>query len=255
MGEIPIGLQLYSIRHDCEADLPGCLAKVAAMGYDGVEFAGYYGWSAEDIRKMLDDCGLRCCGGHLGLPTLTGDALAETMAFQRTLGNRYLICPGLPRERTESRAAWLETARLFNEIAAAVRGEGFVTGYHNHHTEFTPMEGDLPWDLLFGNTDADVVMQLDMGNGLFGGADLVALLEGYPGRAVTVHLKPFKQGLDGHDGFRPLIGEDDVPWDDVFRVCESTGGTEWYIVEYESDKYPPLEAVERCLAALREMGK
>lgn len=255
MGKIPIGLQLYSIRHDCQNDLPGCLAKVAAMGYDGVEFAGYYGWSAPDIKKMLDDRGLTCCGGHLGLNLLTGDALAETMEFQRILANPYLICPGLPGDRTSSRAAWTETAKLFNDIAAKVRPDGFVTGYHNHHTEFTPLDGELPWDTFFGHTADDVVMQLDMGNGLYGGADLVDLLAKYPGRATTVHLKPFKKGLPGHDGFKPLIGDDDVPWADVFSICESTGGTKWYIVEYESDKYPPLEAVERCLKNLRAMGK
>ena len=60
---------------------------------------------------------------------------------------------------------------------------------------------------------------------------------------------------DRHAGFRPIIGEDSVPWDEIFRICETTGGTKWYIVEYESDAYPPLDAVERCLSALKAMGK
>ena len=74
----------------------------------------------------------------------------------------------------------------------------------------------------------------------------------------TVHLKPYDESIgetDRHAGFRPIIGEDSVPWDEIFRICETTGGTEWYIVEYESDAYPPLESVERCLTALKEMGK
>ena len=101
-------------------------------------------------------------------------------------------------------------------------------------------------------------MQLDMGNALNGGADLVEILEKYPGRSGTVHLKPYTMSddkADGHAGFCPIIGEDSVPWDDIFRVCETTGGTKWYIVEYESDAFPPLEAVERCLKALKAMGK
>ena len=91
MERVPIALQLYSVRTDCAEDLPGTLAKVAAMGYDGVEFAGYYDYSADDLRKMLDDNGLICCGSHLGIQTLLGDELEKTAEFNRTLVNPYLI--------------------------------------------------------------------------------------------------------------------------------------------------------------------
>jgi len=102
MTSIPIALQLYSIRHDCEKDLPGTLEAVAKMGYDGVEFAGYYGRSAKELRQMLDDLGLRVAGTHIRLPTLQGDALAETVAFNRDLGNRFLIVSSLAEERRSS---------------------------------------------------------------------------------------------------------------------------------------------------------
>ena len=77
MATIPIALQLYSIRHDCEKDLPGTLEAVAKMGYDGVEFAGYYGRSAGELRKLLDDLGLRVAGTHTRLDTRSGVALAK----------------------------------------------------------------------------------------------------------------------------------------------------------------------------------
>jgi sugar phosphate isomerase/epimerase len=250
MAKIPIGLQLYSVRKDCENDLPGTLKAVAEMGYEGVDFAGYYGYDAKEIRTMLDDLGLKACGGHLGLNTLLGDELKRTVEFQRILGNKYLIVPGLPEERRNSRSAWLGTAKIFNEIAEKLEPEGMLTGYHNHSVEFTPMDGELPWDTLFGNTRKEVVMQIDTGNALHGGADPVPFLEKYPGRAITVHLKSYSSTND-----KALIGEDEVRWDDVFRLCETTGDTEWYIVEQESYAYPPLECVDRCLKALRDMGK
>jgi len=250
MAKIPIGLQLYSVRHDCERDLPGTLEAVAKMGYDGVDFAGYYGYEAKEIRTMLDDLGLKTCGGHLGLDTLLGDELKRTVEFQRILGNKYLIVPGLPESRRNSRAAWAETAALFNEIAGKLEPDGMLTGYHNHAVEFTPMDGEMPWDTFFGNTRKEVIMQLDMGNALHGGADPVPFLEKYPGRAITVHLKEYSKTNN-----KALIGEGEVRWDDVFRLCETIGGTEWYIVEQESYAYPPLECVDRCLKALREMGK
>ena len=250
MTRIPIALQLYSVRKDCEADLPGTVAAVAKMGYEGVEFAGYYGRSAKDLRAMLDDLGLVVAGTHARLDTLLGDSLAETVEFNRILGNRFLIVPSLPEERRSSRQAWLETANLFNEIAEKLAGEGMVTGYHNHYVEFSPMEGELPWDTFFGNTYQSVVMQVDAGNALHGGADPVPFLEQYPGRATTVHLKEYSATND-----KAIIGEGDVRWDDLFRLCETTGDTEWYIVEQESYAYPPLECVDRCLKALKAMGK
>ena len=252
MSRIPIALQLYSVRKDCERDLPGTLKAVAEMGYQGVEFAGYYGRSAAELRTLVDDLGLAVAGSHVSLDSLLGDEVQSTIEFNQILGNRFLVVPGLPEARRNSHQAWLGTAQTFNQIAErlAATGGGFVTGYHNHHVEFTPMGGELPWDTFFGNTRQDVVMQLDTGNALHGGADPVPFLERYPGRAVTVHLKEYSEGHR-----KALICEGDVRWQEVFRLCEAVGGTEWYIVEQESYAYPPLECVDRCLQALRAMGK
>jgi sugar phosphate isomerase/epimerase len=250
MAKIPIGLQLYSVRKDAEADLPGVLKAVADMGYDGVEFAGYYGWSAQDIRKMLDDNGLKVCGAHVGIDTLLGDQLPASIEFHKTLGNQFLIVPGLPEQYRNSAAAWKNTAQVFNEISAKLRPEGLWTGYHNHHIEFTPMDGELPWDIFFSNTVTDVVMQLDTGNALHGGADVVPFLQRYPGRALTVHLKEYSATND-----KALIGEGDVRWQEIFELCETIGGTQWYIVEQESYAFPPMECVERCIKTLRDWGK
>ncbi len=250
MSKIPIALQLYSVREDCTKDLPGTLKAVAKMGYEGVEFAGYYGRDAKELRTLCDNLGLKVAGTHIGLDTLLGDELERTVEFNHILGNRFLIVPGLAEERRNSRAAWLDTAKLFNEIAEKVKPEGMRVGYHNHSIEFAPMDDELPWDTFFGNTHPEVVMQLDTGNALHGGADPVPFLERYPGRAALVHLKEYSSANP-----KALIGEGEVRWDDVFALCESTGGTEWYIVEQESYAFPPIECVDRCLQNLRKMGK
>jgi sugar phosphate isomerase/epimerase len=166
MSRLPIALQLYSIREDCARDLPGTLREVARMGYEGVEFAGYYGRTAGELRAMLDDLGLRCAGTHAQFPTILEDQLEQTVEFNRTLGNPFLIVPALPAERRASHQAWLDTARLFTETAERVRALAAVIGYHNHSIEFTALEGELPWDTFFSNTPQDVVMQVDIGNAL-----------------------------------------------------------------------------------------
>jgi len=258
MARIPIALQVYSVRDEAAKDLAGVLAKVAAMGYEGVEFAGLYDHSPADVRKMLDENGLKCAGTHIGLDTLLGEQLEASLETHQTLGNKFPIVPGLGEQYRNSADAWKKTAGIFNELAEKLKPHGMRTGYHNHSIEFQAMDGEIPWDVFFGNTVDDVVMQLDTGNAMSGGGDPVAILEGYPGRATTVHLKPYSPSLakeNPHAGFRPAIGEDETPWEKVLELCETTGGTEWYIVEYESDKYPPMEAVEKCLQALKAMGR
>ena len=248
--KIPIGLQLYSVRNECEKDLPGTVAAVAKMGYKAVEFAGYYGRDAETLRKLLDDSGLKCCGTHIGLETLLGDNLPKTIEFNQTLGNKFLIVPGLAEKYHSSRKAWQDTADLFNELADKVKPHGMRVGYHNHTIEFQPMEGELPWDTFFGRTKPAVVMQFDTGNAMQGGGDATVYLAKYPGRAATVHIKPFSKAKPN-----ALMGDDELPWPKIFSLCETKGGTEWYIVEYESDAYPPLVSVEKTLQVLKKWGK
>jgi Xylose isomerase-like TIM barrel. len=250
MARIPIALQLYSVREDAARDLQGVLAAVADMGYEVVEFAGYYGHDAHTIRRWLDAYGLRVAGAHVGIDTLIGDERERTVEFHQVLGNTTLVVPGLAEQWRSSRAAWLKTAATLNEIAAALKPYRMRTGYHNHHIEFVPMEGELPWDTLFSNTTDDVIMQFDTGNALYGGAQAAPFLRRYPDRARTVHLKEYSATSDA-----ALIGEGDVSWAEVFELCETIGGTEWCIVEQESYAYPPLECVRRCLQALKAMGR
>ena len=248
--KIPIGLQLYSIREQCAEDLPGTLKAVAEMGYDGVEFAGYYDYSAEDLRAMTDDLGLKICGTHIKHLTLLGDELKATVEFNQVLGNKYLIVPGVPREMLEARDACLKTAELFTGIAEAVAAEGMLAGYHCHGGDFIDLDGTVPWDLLGDNTPASFIMQFDVGNAMHGGAEAMPHLTRFPGRAVTVHLKEFSATKD-----TALIGEGDAPWDEILAFCESDGASEWYIVEQESYAHPPLECVDLCLQNLRKMGR
>jgi sugar phosphate isomerase/epimerase len=121
-------------------------------------------------------------------------------------------------------------------------------GYHAHAHDFEKLEGVSAWDLFFGNTTQDVIMQLDTSNCLEGGADPVAVLERYPGRELTIHIKANGGGPEA------VIGQDKVDWTAVFKFCETKGKTRWYILEHESSK-DPLDAVRRSYAALKAMGK
>ena len=252
MRKKQVGLQLYSVREDCERDFSGTLEAVAEMGYEGVEFLDLYGRSAEELRAMLDKLGLKPTGiMYFDLAPFLGDALEPTVEFNKTLGSQFLIVGGLAEERTGSKAGWLEAATLMNEIAQKVKPEGLRLTYHNHTPEFMPIDGEMPWDILAAATSADVVMELDTGNALHGEIepdDVLETLKRYPGRAATVHLKEYSSTDD-----KALLGEGDINWREFLKLCETVGGTEWYIVEQESYAYPPLECVRRCLENLRPM--
>ncbi|MBN1361737.1 MAG: sugar phosphate isomerase/epimerase [Sedimentisphaerales bacterium] len=245
---LPVGLQLYSVRADCARDLPGTVAAVAKMGYDGVEFAGYYEYSAQDLRKLLDDHGLKCCGTHTAMETLSDENLEATIEFNRTLGNKYLIVPWLTAEGPNPAETWRRYADRFNVLAEKVKPHGMVVGYHSHAHDFTPIDGVMPWDILFGNTSKDVVMQIDTCNTMSGGGDPVAFLKRYPGRSLTIHIKEYSATNPN-----AIIGEGDVKWDEIFTLCETIGNTRWYIIEEEKDAYPPLTAVDLCLKNYRKL--
>ena len=246
--EMPVGLQLWTVRTECAKDFPGTIAKVAKMGYKGVEFAGFFNYSAKDVRKMLDDNGLLCSGSHTAYDLLSNEKLAATMEFNRTIGNKFVIVPWLDRKQLQTKEDWLAKAKTFNEFADKTRSEGVRIGYHSHQGDFLPIDGETPWDILFGNTSKEVFMQLDTGNCMQGGGDPVAILKKYPGRSLSIHLKEFSATKK-----KVLIGEGDVKWKEVFAICESTGGTQWYIIEEESGAYPPLEAAESSLKNYKKL--
>jgi sugar phosphate isomerase/epimerase len=106
--------------------------------------------------------------------------------------------------------------------------------------------------VFFGNADPSVIMQFDTGNALSGGGDALPFLKAYPGRATTVHLKDYDVA---NNSYAPPVGEGDVPFTEIFDVCETTGGTKWYIVEYEDEALPALDGINRCLQNLRKLGK
>jgi sugar phosphate isomerase/epimerase len=245
--KIPVGVQLYSVRQAASKDLPAVIEAIGKMGYKGVEFAGYYGWEAKpkELRKLLDANGLKCCGTHTGLETVTGDNLKSTADLHAILGNSFLIVPSL---QAEDAPGWLELAKTFNEIAAKAKALGMRVGYHAHAGDFRKFGDTTPWEIFFDNTGPDVIMQNDTGNCLSGGGDPVAILKKYPGRSASVHLKEF----GGPEA--AVIGQGVMPWAAVFNVCETTAGTTWYVVEHEVGD-DPMGNIRGCLEGLRKMGR
>lgn len=255
MASIPIGLQLFSVRGECEQDLPATLKAVADLGYVGAEPWGYggealewQGYPATELRGMFDDNGLTCCGFHLSTGALLGDNLARTVELNRTLGNRFLVIAS-DKQRMSSLDTIKELADILNDAAEKVQPEGMFVGYHAHGFDFADIEGETAWDRLFSQTRDEVIMQLDIGNCARGGGDPIAILKKFPGRVRSLHLKDY----DGPEGF--VIGEGKADWDTIFGLIETTQNTEWYVVEEGGKDGMGFDVCRRSLEALRRMGK
>ena len=245
--KIPIGLQLYTIGGDIrKLGNEAALAAVAKAGYKGVEFAGYLGLDAKALRKLLDDNGLKCCGSHTALNTLQGDSLEKAIEFNKAIGNTRLISPSLGGQYTSSKKALEDVADVFSAIADKLKVAGMRTGFHCHPGEFKLIDGETVWDIFFSRAKKDVIMQCDLGHMGSAGVDPVKYMTKYPGRASSVHVKPSAKIKRGG-----LVGDadDDLKWPEIFKACETVGGTEWYIVEYDGGS---LEKAQKTIETLRQ---
>src|SRR5690625_2402978 len=184
-----IGLQLYSVREATGKDLLGTLEKVAAMGYESVQFAGFGDHAAEDVKEKLDELQLKVAGAHLPIEALQND-LAATLKYHETIGNRLLIIPALAPEMRTTADDYRKTAEQMNAIGEKIHQDGFVLGYHNHDFEFDLFDGKTGLDLLFENVDPKYLkMELDCFWAAYTDNDPLELIEKYGDRVVSLHIK------------------------------------------------------------------
>ncbi|MBU4271518.1 MAG: sugar phosphate isomerase/epimerase [Planctomycetes bacterium] len=251
-----VGLQVVSVGDQCKKDMARTLHAVAQMGYEGLELAGgrdvartgYYGRKAEELRKMLEQCGLTCCGTHITLESLIGNAFHETVEFHKTLGVPDLTIHGLSPKHLVSVAALVDVAKLLTEIAEKLKASGMTFGYHTQVRDIRRVEGQIPIEVVLAHAGPNVHLQLDTGHCTEGGADPVAMLKKFRGRSRSVHLHEYGGSQDA------ILGEGDVKWKEIFEICQTDGSIEWYIVE-RSDFYqrPSLEIARLNLESLRKL--
>ena len=250
-NKIPVGLELYSVRDSLQKDPEGTIRDVAKMGYQDVEFyAPYFEWSeaqAKQMRKLLDDLGLRCYSTHNDEDFFSAQKIDKARNLNKILGTKYMVQswsdpkPGLD--------AWKQVADNLNAAADKLQSSGLNVGYHNHDAEWKPVEGKRPIEIIASNTKPSVMLQLDVGTCLEAGADPVAWIKANPGRIRSIHCKDWSP--DANVGYKTLFGEGNADWKGIFHAAENGGGVEFYLIEQEGSRYPELETARRCLEAFR----
>jgi len=252
-SQIPVGLELYSVRDELKQDLMGTVRGVAKMGYEVVEFfSPYFDWTpayAKDVRKLLDDLGIRCLSTHNSDPYFTDENLPHAIELNQILGARFVVMASAGR--VKGLDGWKVVAENLNRAAGKMKPLGLRTGFHNHKSEFVPIEGTRPIEVLAANTGKDVMLQLDVGTCVEAGSDPVAWIKSNPGRINSMHCKEWSP--DPAKGYKALFGEGSSPWKRIFQAAEKSGGIEFYLIEQEGSGFPPMETAERCLASFRKM--
>jgi sugar phosphate isomerase/epimerase len=251
---VPVGIELYSVRGELMKDLPGTVRAVAKQGYEVVEFySPYLNWTvdqAKDVRKLLDDLGIKCLSTHNGPPAI-GDNIAKAIELNQIIGSKAIILASAGK--IAGADGWKKFADLLTAGAEKLRPQGMVTGFHNHQVEWRPLEdGKRPMDIIATGTPKDVVLQLDAGTSVEAGADPVAWIKANPGRIKSIHLKDWGKG-EGR-GYAVAFGEGDVPWKGIFDAAESTGGIEYYLIEQEhAGADGEIAMAQKCLANYKKL--
>ena len=253
MKKFKVGIQLFGVRNSMQQDFEGTLKAIAEMGYEYVEFAGYYGKTKEELKEVLDKYGLKCVSVHQGLDFYDEDA-DSAAEFLKYFGVKYSVAPWYDKAKLAGNDAWKDTVERFIKVGKVLKAHGMKLGYHNHEFEFETYEGKYLHDYIFEAIDEDkIVPELDTCWVRYAGLDPANLIRKYKGRVEIVHLKDFTcktlaagpvydlidangKGLGNNREensfeFRPL-GMGMQKFDEILAACEECG-TEYVIVEQD----------------------
>lgn len=237
-------------------DVAATLDALAAIGYDEVEFAGYFGHPPAKIREWLDGAGVATPAAHVGMEQLAGDGLTSSLEAATVLGHRWLVLPWIPAQMRTANG-YRAIADTLNSAGAAARDAGVRIAYHNHDFEFEPLgqpsepqgqpsqrqsqpsepQSRTGYDLLLERLDPSLVdMEIDFHWSAAAGVAVEPLVADHPGRFALCHLKD----LDAQGGMAD-VGAGTIDWAALFALSEEAG-LRHYFVEHDNPADPLASA-------------
>jgi sugar phosphate isomerase/epimerase len=253
-----IGVQLYTVRDLMKTDFEGTLAKVGAIGYSEVEFAGYFEHAPKDVRAMLDRHDLKSPSEHVSYEVVQ-NKWQETLDAAHVVGQNFIVCPSIDDSQRKVTAGWKKAAEVFNRAGEASQKAGIQFAYHNHTWEFEPLTdggGKFAYDILLSETDPKLVkMEMDLCWITIAGQDPITYFNRYPGRFPLVHVKDWTKGPDGKmgekDGHMADVGSGAINWKRLFAQSKKAG-IEHYFVEHD-EPTSSLDSLQNSYQYLRDL--
>jgi sugar phosphate isomerase/epimerase len=272
---VPLGLQLYSVRDQLPKDFDGTLKQLGALGFHEVESAGYFNHSAADAKAAIAAAGLNLVSAHYPMPMLR-TKLDEIISFSKAVGNGAVVCssPALkdpaklksmtPEQRHHAFTLedWQWNAENLNSIGEKVHAAGLNFAYHNHYTEFHTTDGKVPYDELMRLTDpAKVTMEMDCGWVVIGGGQPVEFLRKYAKRITMLHVKDFKPikitpgvGADSEPAPIELGKGGIIDYKPIFAEAAKGGNIKHVFVEQEAFTVPPMDSLKIDADYMHKLG-
>jgi sugar phosphate isomerase/epimerase len=243
MNQIPLAVQLYTVRELCAKDFIGTLREVAKVGYRHVELAGMHGLSAKELKKALDDLGLTVISAHVN-PQETQKVLDDCAV----LGHRAVAC-GYDKAKLATVEGCREAGRILGEAGANLRKGGVSLCYHNHNWEFEKVDGRYALDVLYESSDPqNLKAQLDVYWIKRGGGDPVTYLRKIGARCELLHLKDMAANGDFAE-----VGSGTLDFPAILKAGQEIG-VKAFIVEQDICNRPPLESIRMSFEYLDTLG-
>jgi sugar phosphate isomerase/epimerase len=271
-NESLLGVQLYCVRDEMGKDPLGTLKQLAEIGYKNVEHAHYenrkfYGYPVKEFKKILADLGMKMPSGHTVFGKQHWDSgkkdftplWRHTVEDAAEMGQQFVISPWLDETLRKTYDDLLKQMEIFNKNGGLCKKSGMKFGYHNHHFEFSEKLNNMTvYDIMLKNTDPSLVMQqLDTGNLYNGGAKAIDIVQAYPGRFESMHVKDeMLAPAGGHDKYEStILGAGIVNVKDVIDLGRKSGGTKHFIIEQESYQgKKPIDCMREDIAIMKKWG-
>ncbi len=268
MKEFKVGIQLYSLREEMAKDMDATLKAVKEMGYDYVEFAGYFDKPVEEIKAILDKYDLKAISVHRGVDFFEADPETE-IGYLKGFGAKYSAIPWYSVDEYFNN--WDATVESFTKLGKLLKENGIQLMYHNHDFEFKTIDGEVILDKLYATIPEDLLMpEFDTCWIHYAGNDPAEYLKKYAGRIDVVHLKDFvcnklgggpvyaligkdDEGTKEDNGFRfRPVGEGIQDWNAILEACEECGAE--YVIVEQDEWYDEsaLDCAARSRKYLRE---
>ncbi|MEZ5400015.1 MAG: sugar phosphate isomerase/epimerase [Bryobacteraceae bacterium] len=254
----PVGMELWTYRKELAKDLPGTLAMIRAMGFTEIETASFYGRTAAEFRKALDEHGLTCSSYITGYARLNKE-MDAVIADAKALGAGYVLTAGIPRKGDLTRPVALQAAMDFNAWGAKLHASGLRFAYHPHGFEFVREGSGTLFDLLLRETRPDLVdFELDVFWVAHGGGDPLRYMEHQGKRFPLVHLKDIAKGTPtgvttgrAPDETSVALGAGQIDWRRFLRAADKAGVKHYYIEDESPDAQKQVPLTMDFLRGLR----
>lgn len=235
-------LQLYSLRDEVSKDFSSTVRRVGDLGYFGVEFAGFGGLAADEMKDLLAKSNLKAIGSHSSIQIFRETAEKE-LAYLKEIGAEYMVCPGA--QYPNGMEDVLALCKTLNEVSEKAKAYGIKVGYHNHAHEFETIDGKYILDLIAENTNDDVILEVDVFWVSYAGIDPFAYIEKWGKKVELIHIKQIND-----DKFNVDVEDGNISIPDLVKTAKYATN---FIVEQEQYVVSPWDSVIHDAAYLNRL--